>query len=171
MTYDDQQLVEDIKSLMKQRKVSARAMSASIGVPYRSIQNYLSGKSRFPAIVMISMLDHLGADIRMLRHGDNLLRHADIYDAVHRVLGDQLLKIDVSKLGRKSRPGGLGPTPEDIELAARRNGAASEIAVQLSEAYDEFVRDHRVPGHMPTIKELRAMSAQRRKKMVENERD
>lgn len=156
MSYDDPQLVADLKALLKARKRSARSVSQAIGVPYRSMQNYLSGESRMPATVLIKTLDELGSDIRRLRHGDNLLRHADIFDAVYKVFGDYLGRIPLDGIGaRATWPDERSMTPEAMTAHARRGETATELAVRLSEAYDAFVRDQRAPGHMPTIKELR----------------
>lgn len=157
MTYDEETLIRDLKALMKRKKRSARAISQSIGVPYRSIQNYLSGESRIPAVVLIKMLDDLGATIRMLRFGDDLLSHSDLFDAVYRVFGESLNEIDLDKIGKRGAPiiSRLS-TPEELAAHRRRGEIASELAVRLSEAYDEFSRSNQfATGHFPTIKEIR----------------
>lgn len=160
MAYDEEALIRDLKALMKQRKRSARSISQAINVPYRSMQNYLSGESRTPAIVLIAILDELGADLRLLRSGDNLLRHADIYDAVHRVFGDYLSKIDLEEIGQRRHTNRRTLLPEDLEEQVRRSRIALELAVRLSEAYDEFVRNQEAPGQFPTVKELRERRAE-----------
>lgn len=157
MAYDEEALVRDLKALMKHKKRSARSISQAIGVPYRSMQNYLSGESRIPAIVLIKMLDELGATVRMLRFGDDLLSHSDMFDAVYRVFGDFLNQIDLKEIGkRRAATISRLSTPEELEAHGRRGEIASELAVRLSEAYDEFSRSNRLPiGPFPTIKEIR----------------
>lgn len=64
--------------------------------------------------------------------------------------------------GKKGEKNAHGLLPSEIEENATRNRVASELAIRLSEAYDHFVRDHRYGGHMPTIKELRAMASRQK---------
>ena len=162
MSYDDERLVADLKALLRARKRSARSVSIAIDVPYRSMQNYLSGESRMPAIVLIKILDEIGADLRRLRYNDNLLRHADLFDALHKVFGDFLSEIPINSIGQRSLQ--VNPrlqTPEMMATHLARNAVAGELAVRLSEAYDELVGHQLTGGHMPTIKELREMDQRR----------
>lgn len=157
MAYDEETLLRDLKALMKHKKRSARSISQSIGVPYRSMQNYLSGESRIPAIVLVKILDELGATLRMLRFGDDLLSHSDLFDAVYRVFGEFLNQIDLKEIGKRSSSViSRLSTPEELEAHRRRGEVASEVAVRLSEAYDEYSRSNQFsPGPFPTIKEIR----------------
>lgn len=164
MAYDEEALIRDLKALMKHKKRSARSISQSIDVPYRSMQNYLSGESRIPAIVLIKILDQLGATIRMLRFGDDLLSHSDLFDAVYRVFGDFLNQIDLQEIGKRTSAAiSRLSTPEELAAHRRKGEIASELAVRLSEAYDEFSRSNQTPGHFPTIKEIRQRAELRAK--------
>ena len=49
-----------------------------------------------------------------------------------------------------------------MEAHLAKSRAASELAIRLSEAYDEMVRDQISATSMPTIKELREMDRHRR---------
>ncbi|MGU9981371.1 hypothetical protein ACJ4V0_15145 [Phreatobacter sp. HK31-P] len=173
MTYDEESLVRDLKALMKMRKRSARSISEAIKVPYRSIQNYLSGESRIPAVVLIAILDELGADIRLLRHGDALLSHWDLNDAIFRVFGDYLSEIDIDAIGQTRNLGRSETTPEDLMEQTRRVKKASTLAGRLSEAYDEMVRGNRMVagGQSPTIKELKERHEQRLAAQEQKEKD
>lgn len=153
MAYEETNLVEDLKLLLQHRKKSLRAVSRDIGVPYRSMQNYFSGESRIPAIVLVKILDLLGADIKYMRTRDNLLRHADIYDAVCEVLGDNLLSIDLSK------PKWGTVDLNNPEVHREKYNVASDLAIALSEAYDKFTQEHQTLIPMPTIREKRERRA------------
>lgn len=159
MAYADENLAEDVRNLLKRRKVSIRAAAAEIGIPYRSMQNYLSGESRMPATVLISILDvYAGGDLRFLRNGDHLLRHGDLFDAVIAVLGGGLLSKYVSAPADAKA---FLEFEEDPEFRHRCIGAASEIAVRISEEYSNFWEKRRYSGVFPTIKELRELRQQR----------
>lgn len=156
MPYDDQSIARDLRALLKARKRSARSVSQAISLPYRSLQNYLSGESRMPAHVLVDILDHLGASLHELRTGNCLLTHSDIYDAIWRVFGDALSEIDLDRLGERKPFSGGAPTPKEAEIHALRVRIASELAVRLSEAYDHFSREPSVAPHVRmTIKDIR----------------
>ena len=154
MPYTDAELANDLRNIMKKYKRSARSLSQKIGLPYRSMQNYMSGETRIPAVVLIEILEYLGSDIQEMRQGNRLLRHGDIYDAVFRVFGDYLLNIDLKEIGKKTLIEDFG-SPEILIKHQEKLIIASELAVRLSEAYDEFARDHGLNGRSPTIKEIR----------------
>lgn len=165
MAYEETDLIEDLKLLLQNRKKSLRSVSIEVGVPYRSMQNYFSGESRIPAIVMVKILYYLGADIRYMRTRDSLLRHADIYDAICEVLGDNLLNIDLSK----PKWGEFDLNNPEVHRA--KIEAASELAIRLSEAYDKFTQSHITHQPMPTIKEKRERIASRKQMADETKGD
>lgn len=149
--YDEQNLIDDLRRLLKERRMSLRELSRAIDVPYRSIQNYLSGENRMPAIVLVRALEVLGSDTRYLRTGDNLLRHSDILDAIWLTIGDELLAIDTNKLGRNEIRSYI-----DNDKHTEKRRIAHLLAVKLSESYDECTKDHKyLRKSLPTIKELR----------------
>lgn len=153
MTYTDEQLVSDIKRLLKERKRSLRSLASLIGVPYRTMQNYMSGESRIPAAVLIAIVDELsGGDLRYLRHGDHLLRHADLFDAIIQVLGDELLSLNPDKIGSRRM---LTTAYEDPEIHSRYTVLASKLAEQISLAYSTLVANRQHHGVFTTIKEIK----------------
>jgi transcriptional regulator with XRE-family HTH domain len=153
VAYEETDLIEDLKLLLQNRKKSLRSVSAEIGVPYRSMQNYFSGESRIPALLMVKILDYLGADIRYMRTRDDILSNADIYDAICEVLGDNIFYIDLSRPKR----GEFDLNKSEVHRA--KIETASELAIQLSEAYDKFSQSHMTLQPMLTIKEQRERRA------------
>lgn len=150
MTYDEANLIEDLKKLLANKKASLRSVSQEIDVPYRSMQNYFSGKSRIPAVVLIKILDHFACDIKYLRTGDNLLNHEDLYDTMFKVFGDALIDINKLKLGDNKLSG-----PEYHQEQIEKAEAAYILAVRISEIYDIYTRENTLNRHRLTIKEIR----------------
>ncbi|WP_057462601.1 helix-turn-helix transcriptional regulator [Pseudovibrio sp. POLY-S9] len=76
------QLVARLKATMKLAKMSLKHMSEKIGLPYRSLQNYMSGKTRLPADVYVLMCQELGVDNQYVMQGNFHLERWPLYDAI-----------------------------------------------------------------------------------------
>lgn len=156
MAYEEADLIEDLKRLLADKKVSLRFLSHEIKIPYRSMQNYFSGESRMPAIIFIKILDYFACDIKYLRTGDNLLSHEDLYDTMFKVFGDALIDIMKLKLGERKLTG-----PAYNKEHREKMEAAYELAVKISEVYDIYTKDNILNRRRLTIKELRQISSAR----------
>lgn len=128
----DEALVAGIKRAMAESRVSMTALASATKIPYRSLQNYLSGRSKMPASVYVTICNALGIDNQYVSQGTFHLQLAPLYDAFWRVFGDGLLEL-------RSLPdtGGL----EDMARHNRKQEAAHEFAVKISTAYNEEILD------------------------------
>jgi transcriptional regulator with XRE-family HTH domain len=79
---DSDRLISALKAALKARRVTMRQLSDSLHIPYRSLQNYLSGESRLPADVLLSICQEIGLEADYLAKGNFELSHFDLYDAV-----------------------------------------------------------------------------------------
>lgn len=122
----DSRLVDGIRAAMKLSKVSMRALSERTGLPYRSLQNYLSGTTRMPASVYVQMCQQLGIDNQFVLERNFQLRYHPLWDALHRVLGDALVTIRHQPITDRS----------DMGKQRERQRNADALAHQLSSAYD-----------------------------------
>lgn len=151
MAYSDESLIADLKAVLKERKVSLRALSKDIGVPYRTMQNYFSNTTRLPAIILISILEYVGEDISYLRTKKHLLAHHVLYDALWHVFGGVLDKISIDELGNN-----MEFSNDEMYLEAHRNRIeiASELSIRVSRAYDMYLTDKFAPASRLTIDEI-----------------
>jgi len=97
---DDDRLVAALKSALKTRKVSMRALSDGLSIPYRSLQNYFSGESRMPADVLLRICEEIGLEADYLLKNSFEVSHGDLYDAVHKVFKDVLPWLEIRSGGR-----------------------------------------------------------------------
>ena len=132
----DQELLEGLRSAMKSRKVSVRALSERLGVPYRTLQNYLTGQTRLPAATFLSACNALGLDQHFVMTNSFELSGSDMYDAVLTVLNDVLPLIDAPSVEADVKP-----RLTDKSDSAHRQVAATVLAIKLSKAYDKYRRD------------------------------
>ncbi|MFB2553226.1 helix-turn-helix domain-containing protein [Ensifer soli] len=72
---------------MKERKRSMKSLSADIGLPYRSLQNYLSGSNRIPTDVYVKILELLGIDNQYIMEGNFDLKYWPLWDSLWSSLG------------------------------------------------------------------------------------
>lgn len=150
MTDFDQLLVSGIKSAMAEGKVSMRGLSTRTKLPYRSLQNYLSGTSKMPASAYVAICQALGIDNQYVLQGSFELPHAQLWDALWDVFGDALVDL-------KQSPNTSGQ--QTMELHNRKQLAASEYAAKISIAYNGVrlaaIRN-RAETPPPTISEKRS---------------
>lgn len=152
MPYDDLQLARDLRSVLEEKKVSLKTLSRDLEIPYRSLQNYISGQNRIPATILILILDRLGIDLHYLRNRDHLLRHADLYDAIWESLGDNLVEIDLPSRNRHLDPQG---NADDYRRFQKKQANATALAILISEKYDSFSRRNYGTSPSKTFRQLR----------------
>ncbi len=128
----DDWLVVALKSAIKARGVSMRDLSDRLSIPYRSLQNYLSGESRIPADVLLRVCAEIGLEADHLLKGSFEVAHGDLYDAVLRVFKDVLPSIEIGA-GNRLR---LREEPSKDHSEALT--VAHILAVRLNEAYAHF---------------------------------
>lgn len=91
----DDWLVVALRDALKARRVSMRQLSDALSIPYRSVQNYVSGESRIPGDVLLRICKEIGLEPQHLLTETFEISHSDLYDAIHQVFGDLLPLIDV----------------------------------------------------------------------------
>lgn len=122
-------LLVALKSAIKARRVSMRDLSDRLSIPYRSLQNYLSGESRIPADVLLRICAEIGLEADHLLKGSFEISHGDLYDAVYQVFKDVLPSIDFGP-GNRIRVR-EEPSKDRSEVLT----AAHILTVRLNEAY------------------------------------
>lgn len=132
----DERVVAGLRAAMKAGKVTMRALSERTGIPYRSLQNYMSG-TKMPAGVYVQICEELGVDNQFVLEGHFQLRYHPLWDALFTVLGDGLLKARFE------------PIPEEFDEARHRERQrrADALARLLSNAYDRERLDHLRRSH------------------------
>lgn len=136
----DDRIIAALKSALKTRKVSMRALSESLSIPYRSLQNYFSGESRMPADVLLRICAEIGLEADYLLKSGFEVVHGDLYDAVHKVFKDVLPWIEIrggSQLGIRKEP--LQDKPEaGVRDRSELLTVAYILTVRLNEAYAHY---------------------------------
>jgi len=137
----DDWLVVALRDALKARRVSMRHLSESLSIPYRSIQNYVSGESRIPGDVLLRICAEIGLEPQHLLTGSFEVSHSDLYDAVFQVFGDLLSLIDFDS----------GAKITLRETASKDRSEAMTVAHiltrRLNEAYARY-RDHSFKGQL-----------------------
>lgn len=152
MPYDDRQLAESLRSILEEKRVTIRTLSRDLDIPYRSMQNYLSGKNRIPATVLISILDKLGVDLHYMRYRDHMLRHSDLYDAIWDTLGDNLLTIELPSRNRYLDPQN---NSDDRSKFNKKQSTATALSILISEKYDSYSRRYYGTPPSKTFRQLK----------------
>lgn len=125
----NERIIEGIKRTMKLSRKSMKALSEDTGIPYRSIQNYLSGSTRMPADVYVQILEVLGVDNQYILYGNFHLKHWPLWDSLWQSLGDSLVNTEF-----KPDTG----FPDDMAFHNRKQAAALDLMERLSKNYDEY---------------------------------
>ena len=127
---DDVSLAESVRNILKKKKVSLKQLSEYLSVPYRTVQNYLAGDQKIPAIFLLRICHYVGLEPSYFIYGDFRLNQNDMYDAVYEVL-DRLNLLPAHEIQNLNEGGQLISSVE-------RNQMVSSIAVQLIERYDHW---------------------------------
>lgn len=125
-------LLNALKGALRTRGVSMRHLSDSLKIPYRSIQNYFSGESRIPADILLRICGEIGLEADYLAKGSFELSHADLQDALHKVLGDVLPSLDIRTDGKAALRD--KPTQDRAELLS----VVHVLTVRLNQAYANY---------------------------------
>lgn len=137
-------LVSVLKGVLKKKRVSMRHLSDKLNIPYRSLQNYMSGESRMPADVLLSITKEIGLEADYLLENGFYLTHYDMYDAVISVLGEVIPWIDIGRTGVAEL------RSEPSSERTHQLSVAHILAVKLSEEYGRCRQawlNNGTPGH------------------------
>lgn len=126
-------MLDGIERALKSKKWTKRQLSEYTGIPYRSIQNYLSGTTKMPAVVYIKICTALGIDNQYVLQGNFELHHMDLWDALWDALGDGLLDVKLLPLTMHGK--------DEITLHNRKQQNASKLAEAINIAYDKVRKE------------------------------
>ena len=116
---EDHQVIEGVRALMKKRRVTLKLLSKELEIPYRTLQNYLNGESRFPASVFISICVYLGLEPPYIISNTFEISEWDLFDAVNVALQDILPYLDLSQSNQlKIRNEPVPPLSNDRPMVA-----------------------------------------------------
>lgn len=125
MTDYDAEIVAGFRRALDLSGRTIRSVSVSTGIPYRSLQNYLSGTSKMPAAVFLALCEDLGVNSNFIRHGFFGIQPSTVEDALWRTLGETVLH---------GRPTG---TPLHLaNLASNQRKLVGVAAAHFAHVYD-----------------------------------
>ena len=152
----NERIILGIKRAMKLSRVSMKALSQDTGVPYRSIQNYLSGGTRMPADVYVQILEVLGVDNQYILHGNFHLKHFPLWDSLWAALGDSLVNTEF-------RPD--TGFPDNMAFHNQKQAAALSLMERLSRGYNEYYQQYLKDqyGKLETVPERYELALKRAK--------
>ncbi|MCJ2065978.1 hypothetical protein MKK63_25195 [Methylobacterium sp. J-088] len=116
--------------------MSLRTISEHLGVPYRSVQNYVGGETRMPADFLLNVCAFIGIEPEYLMHGDFYLRENDLYDALAKAL-ERANLIEPPMLARAGRP----LTHDEQAAYEERLRILDLVTTLTSEQYERFRRE------------------------------
>ncbi len=87
----EEKLLSGLKMILKEKNWTQRELSKRTDIPYRSIQNYLTGTTKMPATVYLKICKELGVDNQYVLHGSFQLFQPILHEAVSEVIGENLV--------------------------------------------------------------------------------
>lgn len=131
---DDATLVRALRDVIKAKKVSLRTISERLGVPYRSVQNYVGGETRMPADFLLNVCSFIGIEPEYLVYGDFYLRENDLYDALAKSL-ERANLIEPTQILRHARA-----LSEDEQAAYEERLRILDLVTTLTSEHYERLR-------------------------------
>ncbi|MCP5074141.1 MAG: helix-turn-helix transcriptional regulator [Rhodobacteraceae bacterium] len=131
MELDDAELARRLRELLKVRKRSQRAVSKELDVPYRTVQNYLSGEVRIPAVFLLRLCHYLDVETDYLIYQNFELPWPDAYDAMIEAL-------DQNALIPAQSPSGAPKNETARKNMDLRNNASAKMTASFRAAYSRF---------------------------------
>ena len=128
--FDDAELAKRLRDVLILRRRSQRDVSRELNIPYRTLQNYLSGDVKIPAVVMMRICHLLGVESDYLIYQDFKLPRPDVHDAIVRAL-------DNTGLIPPTPPSGAPTSDEERRLWDDRQRAISEVMASFRTAYEQ----------------------------------
>lgn len=77
-----------LKAVLKSKGVPLKALASELGIPYRSMQNYVNGETRIPADVFLEICNYIGIEADYFQYGDFKVMSSELYSAVFYALDD-----------------------------------------------------------------------------------
>lgn len=141
--FDDAELAVRLRAALKKKGVSMRTISEHLEIPYRTVQNYISGSQKIPAIFLLKVCHLTGIEPSFFIYEDFKLNYWDMYDAVFEVMN----RLSFLPEPQTLRDPELGITFEDH---TGRKALASRITADLISRYDHWSSERlRSKVHLP----------------------
>lgn len=133
----DQRIAERIRMLMKHRKLSMRKLSDDTGLPYRTVQNYLTGKVALPVSFIVKCCDALTIEADILLFGGVDIDKFSLLHAIEDIIGkditDALFLDENRKVRARTSPTTSDDTPNSA--TAMRNTILLHLAEYIHRRY------------------------------------
>ncbi|MGO9943521.1 MAG: helix-turn-helix transcriptional regulator [Rhodoblastus sp.] len=126
--FSDEALAKQIRTVLKQKRVSMKTVAEKMDISYRTVQNYVSGENRITAEFILRLSHLLQIDPGYFVYGDFRPNYHALRDAVIDALAEAGLIPNVS---HRSEPAEREQISEIIHMVT------SEIATK----YDQFRRE------------------------------
>jgi transcriptional regulator with XRE-family HTH domain len=125
-------------TVAKRMGLSLRALAREIDLPYRSLQNYLSGESRLPADVVVRAAKALGVETDFLFFGRVSLNAAAVRKSLEGALEDVLPRLMTTGRAVKVRDDDRLFDVGSEAAAALRAAVVEHLTAQMQQFYEAF---------------------------------
>lgn len=85
----DDAIIDALRALMSRQRLKMTDLAEGIGVPYRSLQNYMSKRSPMPLAVYVAVCEWIGVTPDYPIRGRFKLAHHDLQKALLGVFGEE----------------------------------------------------------------------------------
>jgi transcriptional regulator with XRE-family HTH domain len=124
----DQALALRLREVLKITKTSQRHVCESLDMPYRTLQSYLSGSTRIPAVFLIALSEFLKLELDFIVNDRFRPRNRECADAMlHALREAALIPIETNP-----------PTSEEV---IRRWKIVTAVSSVFRETYERYCRD------------------------------
>jgi transcriptional regulator with XRE-family HTH domain len=127
----DQRIREGFRRVLKELDWTMKDLSANTRVPYRSLQNYLTGDTRMPASVFLELCEALRVDAHYLLEGSMDAEKWPLFDALWESFGDFLPKL-------KEMPDKI--SLDDMVKHNKKRAKAEYFAEKIAKHYGHYRR-------------------------------
>jgi transcriptional regulator with XRE-family HTH domain len=92
-------IVSRLRQILEDEKIKLTEVSVTTGIPYRTLQNQLAGKSRISAINLLKILDATGIPSTFLTEESATVNIALLTMSLETVLGERVPHIETDEVG------------------------------------------------------------------------
>lgn len=125
----DRLVSEGIERILSDLKWTKRDLSNCSDIPYRSLQNYLSGRNGMPVSTFLHICKVLRVDSDYVLYHQYNIEKWPMYDALWSTFGDFLLQL-------QHKPDEI--SLDDMELHNQKRAQADKFAKVIMEAYRNY---------------------------------
>ncbi|MEN3794587.1 helix-turn-helix transcriptional regulator [Fulvimarina sp. MAC3] len=140
----DKNIIQAVRAGLAKMGWSVKDLGEATGIPYRSLQNYMMGRTRMPASTLVAISRLIDLEIRDFDDQKRRMHKWHLYDALWTIFGDQLPNLPVNVTN-------TNPFTEDSEEAWKLHNRKQEAARALAEAIDEQCEYYRGLSRLTTV--------------------